>query len=189
MFLQGRLLPRDFYDLAIASEQEPGSLHSALRAVDTPDLREIQAQLRSLPDRWLANHRQSLIRPVGRHAASNAVRITDEIITDALRFRCRPDRSGPTPPGNAEGTQPMLDVAKIRHFYFHPPPDDPEHESTPEELWAAAERQAVEECLRRAGDPRAEGLGEHGSLIGGPEKPAAASVSIRRNAFPATLCP
>lgn len=66
----------------------------------------------------------------------------------------------------------MLDVVKIRHFYFHPPPDDPEHESTPEELWAAAERQAVEECLRRAGDPRVEGLGEHGSLIGGPDKPA-----------------
>ena len=92
MFLQGRLLPRDLYDLAIASEQEPGSLHSALRAVDTPDLREIQAQLRSLPDRWLANHRQPLIRPVGRHAASSAVRITDEIISDALRFRV-PSRS------------------------------------------------------------------------------------------------
>ena len=66
----------------------------------------------------------------------------------------------------------MLDLAKIRHFYFHPPPDDPEHESTPEELWAAAERQAVEECLLRGGDPEAEGLGEHGSLIGGPDKPA-----------------
>jgi len=66
----------------------------------------------------------------------------------------------------------MLDVVKIRHFYFHPPPDDPEHESTPEELWASAERQEVEECLLRGGDPRAEGLGEHGSLIGGPVKPA-----------------
>lgn len=66
----------------------------------------------------------------------------------------------------------MLDVAKIRYFYFHPPSDDPEHETTPEELWAAAERQAVEGCLLRAGDPKAEGLGEHGSLIGGPDKPA-----------------
>lgn len=92
MFMQGRLLPRDLYDLAIASEREPGSLGSALRAVDTSDLREIQAQLHSLPDRWLANHRQPLIRPASRHAASNAVRITDEIIADALRSRA-PSRS------------------------------------------------------------------------------------------------
>ena len=66
----------------------------------------------------------------------------------------------------------MLDVVKIRYFYFHPPRHDPQHQSTPEELWAAAEREAVEGCLLRAGDPKAEGLGEHGSLIGGPEKPA-----------------
>ena len=83
----------------------------------------------------------------------------------------------------------MLDVAKIRTFYFHPPSDDPEHETTPEELWAAAERQAVEGCLLRAGDPKAEGLGEHGSLIGGRTSPPAASASTPRNAFPATLFP
>ena len=92
MFLQGRLLPRDLYDLAMAREHEPGLLHSALRAVDTPDLRAIQMQLHSLPDRWLANHGRPLIRPVSRHAASNAVRITDEIITDAIRSR-GPSRS------------------------------------------------------------------------------------------------
>ena len=65
----------------------------------------------------------------------------------------------------------MLDVLKIRHFYFHPPSHEPEHASTPEALWAAAEREAVEGCIRRASDPKAEGLGEHGSLIGGPDKP------------------
>ena len=92
MFLQGRLLPRDLYDLAIASQHEPGSLHSALRAVDTSDLREIQAQLHSLPDRWLANHRQQLIRPASSRAASHAVRITEEIIADTLRSR-GPSRS------------------------------------------------------------------------------------------------
>ena len=65
----------------------------------------------------------------------------------------------------------MLDVAKIRYFYFHPPSDETEDASTPEARWAAADRQAVEGCLLRAGDPKAEGLGEHGSLIGGLEKP------------------
>lgn len=92
MFLQGRLVPRDLYDLAIASEREPGSLQSALRAVEPPDLREIQAQLHSLPDRWLANHGQPLIGPASRRAASGAVRITKEIIADALRSRV-PSRS------------------------------------------------------------------------------------------------
>ncbi len=65
----------------------------------------------------------------------------------------------------------MLDLGKIRHFYFHPPADDPDLRASPEAIWAVAERQAVEECLLRGGDPEAEGLGEHGSLIGGPEKP------------------
>lgn len=87
MFLQGRLVPRDLYDLAIASDRDPGPLRSALSVVDASDLQEIHAQLHSLPERWLANHRQPLIRPVSRRAASSAVRITKEIIADALRSR------------------------------------------------------------------------------------------------------
>lgn len=65
----------------------------------------------------------------------------------------------------------MLDIAKVRRLYFNPPPDDPEREPTREELWARAERRAVEACLRWGGDPKAEGLGEHGALIGGRGKP------------------
>jgi len=65
----------------------------------------------------------------------------------------------------------MLDLAKVRHAYFHPPPDDPEQALTREELYARYERRRVEACLRRGGDPRREGLGEHGSLIGGAGKP------------------
>ncbi len=65
----------------------------------------------------------------------------------------------------------MLDLAKVRHAYFNPPPDDPERALTREELHARYERRRVEGCLRRGGDPRREGLGEHGSLIGGPGKP------------------
>lgn len=65
----------------------------------------------------------------------------------------------------------MLDLAKVRRLYFNPLPDDPERLPSREELWARAERRAVEACLRWGGDPKAEGFGEHGALIGGPGKP------------------
>lgn len=68
----------------------------------------------------------------------------------------------------------MLDLAKVRHAYRHPPPDDPKRALTREELYARYERRRVDGCLRRGGDPRREGLGEHGSLIGGPGKPLTA---------------
>ena len=68
----------------------------------------------------------------------------------------------------------MLDLAKVRHAYLHPPPDDPGRVLTREELYARYERRRVEGCLRRGGDPVLEGLGEHGSLIGGPDKPLTA---------------
>lgn len=65
----------------------------------------------------------------------------------------------------------MLDVAKIRRLYFNPPPADPERLPSREELYAREERRAVERCVLSGGDPREVGLGEHGSLIGGPGKP------------------
>lgn len=65
----------------------------------------------------------------------------------------------------------MLDYDEVRRCYFDPPPDDPERIPSREELYARYERRRVERCLRYGGDPLAEGLGEHGSLIGGPDKP------------------
>jgi len=65
----------------------------------------------------------------------------------------------------------MLDIGKIRHFYFNPPPDDPERLPSREELYAREERRAVERCLSSVGGPREKALGEHGSLVGGPGKP------------------
>ncbi|MDE0179643.1 MAG: hypothetical protein OXP36_13745 [Gammaproteobacteria bacterium] len=50
----------------------------------------------------------------------------------------------------------MLDLAKVRHAYFHPPPDDPERALTREELFARYERRRVEACLSHGGDPRRE---------------------------------
>lgn len=65
----------------------------------------------------------------------------------------------------------MLDFDQVRAFYFHPPPADPERTPTREELTARYERDRVDDCLLRGGDPRAEGLGPHGSLVGGQGKP------------------
>ena len=65
-----------------------------------------------------------------------------------------------------------FDFGKVREFYFNPPTDDnPPRIPTDEEFCARYERRRIENCLRRGGDPEAEGLGEHGSMIGGPGKP------------------
>ena len=65
----------------------------------------------------------------------------------------------------------MIDFDLVRAYYFDPPPADPERVPSDEELLARYERQRVERCILRRGDPVAEGLGSHGSMIGGPGKP------------------
>lgn len=65
----------------------------------------------------------------------------------------------------------MLDIAKIRHLYFHPPPHDPDRTPSREELYARIERRDVENCILSGQDPREWGVGEHGALIGGTGKP------------------
>ena len=65
----------------------------------------------------------------------------------------------------------MIDYDLVRTYYFDPPPRDPERVPSDEELIARYERRRVEDCIRRGSDPAAEGLGPHGSMIGGPGKP------------------
>ena len=65
----------------------------------------------------------------------------------------------------------MIDYDLVRAYYFAPPPRDPERVPSDEELLARYERRLVEDCILRLGDPEAEGLGPHGSMIGGPGKP------------------
>lgn len=65
----------------------------------------------------------------------------------------------------------MLELARVRAFYFDPPAPDRSRIPTREELYARHERERFEKCLLRGGDPEAEGLGVYGSLIGGPGKP------------------
>ena len=65
----------------------------------------------------------------------------------------------------------MIDFDLVRAYYFDPPPPDPLRVPSDEELIARYERRRVEHCILRLGDPAAEGLGPHGSMIGGPGKP------------------
>lgn len=64
----------------------------------------------------------------------------------------------------------MLDLGLVRALYFDPPPHDPERIPSREELYARYERDRFERCLVRGGNPEVEGLGPHGSLIGGRSK-------------------
>ena len=65
-----------------------------------------------------------------------------------------------------------VDIEAVRFAYFNPPPEDVFYGvPTIEEQLAEAERRLVRLCIEDGGDPVAEALGEHGSLIGGPDKP------------------
>lgn len=65
----------------------------------------------------------------------------------------------------------MIDYDLVRAYYFDPPPRDPARVPSDEELIARYERRRFEDCIIRGGDPVTEGLGPHGSMIGGPGKP------------------
>lgn len=66
-----------------------------------------------------------------------------------------------------------VDVEAVRRAYFNPPPEQGFRDvPTREERLAEGERELVRLCLKYGGDPVAEGLGEHGALIGGADKPA-----------------
>ena len=74
-----------------------------------------------------------------------------------------------------------IDHRALREAYFNPTPpgvfvDIP----TREDYMAEAERRFVRLCIERGGDPEAEGLGEHGALIGGPGKPVRFIVGLSR---------
>ena len=75
------------------------------------------------------------------------------------------------PRSSPPADSPMIDYNLVRIYYHHPPPSHPERLPSDEELLARYERRRYDDCILRGGDPRAEGLGPHGSMIGGPGKP------------------
>lgn len=93
MIVRQLLVPRDFYDLAVASDRDPRALKQALALIDSFNLQELYHRLDGLPDRWMANHRQQLINPAHHRPASSAVSIVKHVIADTLRSR--PPSAGP----------------------------------------------------------------------------------------------
>ena len=83
----------------------------------------------------------------------------------------------------------MTNPDLIRAYYFDPPPPDPEHQPSDEELIARYERQRYDQCVRLGGDPIAAGLGPHGSLIGGPDKPLTIHPCRAEHAVPFSPLP
>ncbi len=65
----------------------------------------------------------------------------------------------------------MIDYDLVRTYYYDPPAPHPHRVPSGEELIARYERGRYDECILRGGDPKAEGLGPHGSMIGGPGNP------------------
>ena len=84
-------------------------------------------------------------------------------------------------PSRMSSTSSATPTRRRPRSYFDPPPADPERIPTREELTARFERDRVEDCILRGGDPQAEGLGPHGSLIGGPGKPLTVHHIIPEN--------
>ena len=87
MVLREQFVPRDLYDIAVAHERDRGALTRALGVIDAFHLREMYTYLESLPDRWMENHRQQLIRPAHRRAASNAVSIVKSAVASEVQSR------------------------------------------------------------------------------------------------------
>ncbi len=65
----------------------------------------------------------------------------------------------------------MINYDLVRTYYYDPPISHPHRVPSDEELIARYERDRYDDCILRGGDPVAEGLGPHGSMIGGPGKP------------------
>lgn len=87
MVLREQFVPRDLYDIAVAHERDRGALTRALGVIDAFHLREMYTYLESLPDRWMENHRQQLIRPAHRRTASNAVSIVKSAVASEIQSR------------------------------------------------------------------------------------------------------
>ena len=87
MVLREQFVPRDLYDIAVAHQRDPAELRRAFEVINSFDLREMYTHLESLPESWITNHRQQLIRPAHPRAASNAVSIVKGAVADQVHSR------------------------------------------------------------------------------------------------------
>ena len=96
----------------------------------------------------------------------------------------------PGEPRYPRGLLVAIDQKALREAYFNPPAAGEFRDiPTREDYMADAERRFVRLCRERGGDPKAEGLGEHGALIGGPDNNIHVPYFLRRTAATEMLSP
>ena len=83
---------------------------------------------------------------------------------------------------------PRIDWKEVRRSYFDPP-EPGSRIPTVEDRIAAFERNQVRLAVEAGLDPVETGLGEHGSLIGGPAKPLRRTQTDPTTAGPVPLMP
>ena len=87
MIQNGDIVPRDLYDIAVARQQAPAELETALSTLNEGDLHDIIGELRLLGPGWMKRHHQPLSAPASRHDAQNAVRLVRDVIRRHIRAR------------------------------------------------------------------------------------------------------
>ena len=87
MVMREQFVPRDLYDIAVAHDRDRGALVQALGVIDSFSLRELYTHLEALPERWMENHRQKLVRPTSRRAASEPISIVKHVVADHIHSR------------------------------------------------------------------------------------------------------
>lgn len=94
-----QLLERDLYDFAVADRLDPEAVKTAMRAIDTSDLRQLHTELKNLPQGWAGRTKQRrLIRPVYREEAADPSRFAAAVVWREILSRTppRPHRPPPT---------------------------------------------------------------------------------------------
>lgn len=163
------ILSHHLYDIAWANRHDPAELHQAFRAARRTSLPTSLSPSRTTP-KAVPNSPPYLIPRIpgskSRPPLLSASSFTTTFVT------ARPASGARLVPFPDADPQPhMIDYDLVRAYYFDPPAPNPHRVPSDEELIARHERRLFDHCVLRGGDPVAEGLGPHGSMIGGPGKP------------------
>ena len=187
------LLARDLYDFAVARHHDPGAVKTAMKNIDTSDLRQLKHDLERLPQRWFHSTRQRpLIRPTHSEEAADPARVVQAQVGSEILSRT--PRS-PSPPPSFVGALTSRDTkcstsqrsatststrpSTIRSASL------PARSSTPA---SSAARSRLVCC--RAATPAKRGLANTAPLLGDPGNRSGGSPGIRNlRPVPTPRCP
>ena len=82
-----QIVPRVLYDIAFARRRDPDALQTALSTLNEDHIHDIDAELSYLRPGWIERHHESLIAPISRTDAENAVGLVRSVLQQHLRSR------------------------------------------------------------------------------------------------------